>query len=271
MRYSITGAIFLVGMAALGAPAQADSIKFYTGGSGYVGPTFSNQAGSVYAQTQGNATNCPTTGMCSGDNIASTLTFNVPNNMITVSASYPGASTKVWDDLSPNFGGLGVGKGDGTTPYHNGDDQVDGYEVLHIHFQNAVSLTGIGTLFASAHTSFGTGGLFQNPNDISSSNTFLYSLNGSTFSSVTFGTANDGPFATAFGKDFYFKEAGCTGWAGYETCTQPEFYVSALTYQPVPGPLAGAGLPGLFFAGAGLLAWWRRRKIRDGATAHRHR
>jgi hypothetical protein len=161
---------------------------------------------------------------------------------VAITATSAGGAPNVWGDFQPGFGGLGLDTG-------NGDDQIEGTGILRLHFASAVTLTGVATLFDPAHEDFGTG------NPLAGS--FLFCAGNSACTPtthVTFSEANsaNGTLGTpSTGTDFAFAELNGIG-------GNVEFYVSGLTYNPVPGPIVGAGLPGLIAACGGLLVLARK-------------
>jgi hypothetical protein len=85
-----------------------------------------------------------------------------------------------------------------------------------------------------------------------------------TVSLLLAGPAFEFPFASAiFNLSFVIGGGMVCVQGTFPNCTQTAhtFYaIDDVSLVAVPGPVAGAGLPGLILAGGGLLAWWRRRR-----------
>ena len=235
--------MLLVIVATLAAtPANADSVKFYSGTTGYTG-IFSG-AGSVYSNTFNQLQSCPGGGLggCGSTDVVSTPQSYTASSNITASSS----TSAVWADLSPNFAGLGVGNGSPSD-----DDQILNGDILTIKFDTSVQLKGVGTLFDAGHNPFGA----FNADQITGAmgiiiNGVFHSLLSANFDAlVGLGLVGD---------TFTFQ------WAGVGN---PGFYVSALDYTKgaiTQTPLPPAALLfGTALAGLGILG---RRRRKDGSA-----
>jgi hypothetical protein len=131
----------------------------------------------------------------------------------------------------------------------------------------AVFVTGNGVSQAGALSILSSMQVLQLPLNWTATESTYADINNGIYTTVTplaaTGTVNGGP-GTRFSGDFINPFTGDAQWSVTEVYTisasGPGTFQGNITMSAVPGPVVGAGLPGLIAACGGLIALARRRR-----------